>query len=110
MAMIKQELRAMLFGSDWKIMGGLNNFSRNHINLNAARRATILAHSSFYNQGRFLAERFQGFPQLRRDRSFNDDALHDSAAVAKLGKHQLAARTQVIKPAFERYFFADMFR
>ena len=90
-------------------MSILNNLSVGHIEFESTRRATVFAHAAGDRQRGFLTQRFQRVPDFRGHGVLCHDALDDARAVAKLWKHQLAARTHVIEPALQRDFIADVF-
>src|ERR1044071_2793129 len=99
MPMIEKKLRAVIFRRDRIVMHVLENFSAADIYFNATGRARIFAHSTMNDQSRFLSQRFQRFPNFRRDGAFYDHALHHAGTVAQLWKHEFAARTHVVEPA-----------
>src|ERR1700704_100036 len=108
MTMIHQELGAVFFWRDGIIVDFLKHLSIHDIDLITTRRPLVGAHLAADLNSRFLAQRFQLFPQLRRNRILQNHALHNTAAVAQLWKQNLAARTQVVNPTLERYLLANV--
>ncbi len=105
MAMLHEELGAMLFGRDGVRIGlghALDNLNVDHVEFVAAGRALIGADFALDDHARLLGEGLDGFEHFGRDRVFRHHALNDARAVAKLREQKLAALAQVIEPAAQR--------
>src|SRR5437868_15078367 len=108
MAMIHQELCAVLLQSDRIAFDRLHNLSINHVNLKPARCAFVRADAAAHDERRFLAEMFERVPSLFRYVLLEDDALDDACAVAQLREQKLATRTQVVEPTAQGHSRADV--
>ena len=110
MAMVQQKLRAVFLRSDGIVVDLLKYFCAADIDFVTAGCAAVSADLAAYNQGRFLAKRFQRVPRLWRDGILQHNALNDAGTVAQLREKDFSTRAQVVKPALESYFLAVVLR
>ena len=114
MAVLHQEISAMLFGSNRvgrRLGHALHHMHVGHIEFVAAMGALVSADFSLHDHTRFLREGLNGIEDLRRHRILRYHTLNDAGAVTKLREQQLPAFAQVVKPAADRdrlaFVFAD---
>src|SRR5262249_17036861 len=110
MTMIQQELWTVLLGTDREWFGDLHDLQANDVQLISAWGTFIGARLSSNDDRRLLGQSFKVRPDLFGHILFEDDALNDSSPVSNLREDQLATRANVIKPAFDSDFFADVLR
>src|SRR5579884_284780 len=102
MPMLHEEIDPMLFernGERIVFRYSLHHFHVCDIEFISAGRAFIGANFSGDDYGGFLCQLLHPFENLRRNRSFRDDALNHTCSVAKNREEQLSALTQVVEPA-----------
>jgi hypothetical protein len=109
-AIVQEKFRTVLFQRNRKVVCVLKNFSVIDVDLKSSRRAAVFADTAGDRQGRLLSQRFERFPNFRRDRVLRHDALHNPGPVAQLRKQKFSAGAHVVEPALEDYFFANVFR
>src|SRR5439155_16117880 len=90
------------------IRHALHYFRLRHIQLVTAGGALIGADFTGDDDARFLRQIFYLVKDFRRHGILGDYTLHQSAAVAKDGKEQLAAFAQVVQPSTDGDRLADM--
>src|SRR5689334_2095777 len=102
MAVVHQEIRAMLFGRDriWLRLGNpLDNLDIRDVKFVSAWSALVGADLAFDDDAGFLCQILQRVECLRGNGVFRHDSLYLSAAIAKYGKEQFAALAKVVQPA-----------
>ena len=114
MAMLHQEIDAVLFRSDGIGIGfgdALHDLDIRDVEFIAAGSALIGAHFAFDDDARFLREAFDGVEDFGRDGVLRDDSLDDAGAVAKLREEQFAAFAEIVEPSANgdglAFVFAD---
>src|SRR5271169_1990973 len=102
MAMLHQEIDAVLFGSDGigiSFRDALHDLHVGNVEFVAAGGTLIGADFAFDDDARFLGEAFDGVKNFGWNGVFRDYALDDARAVAKLGEEELAAFAEIVEPS-----------
>ena len=102
MAMLHQEVGAVLFGRDGIRIGlgnALHDLHVRDIEFVSAVRALVGADFAFDDHTGFLGESLDRFEDFGRDGVLRHNALNDAGAVAKMREQQFAALAQVVEPA-----------
>jgi len=102
MAVLHQEIDAVLFGSDGigrRLGNALHDLHVRNVEFVAAGGALVGADFAFDDDAGFLGEALDGVEDFGRDSIFWNYALNDAGAVAKLGEEELAAFAEVVEPS-----------
>ncbi len=112
MAILHQELDAMILGRNWISVGDLDDGQIADIQFVAAGNAGCTLFSLDCprdGQAAFLRQLYGLLEQFGRDIALEEDGLTDAGAVAQLNELQPSFAGLVVDPTLQGHFLADMF-
>src|SRR5271166_1818053 len=111
MAMIHEEVNAVIFGCDrvWMFLGNvLQNAGAFHIEFVSASGTLLGPDLPSDNERTFLSEALQRFEDVLGELTLHRNALDHAAAIADDREDDLAGLAQIIEPASDLHSLANM--